>query len=69
MIEHREETLSVELMCEVLDVSPSGYYAWCKRGISKHAQADTQLGKVIERFLCGCFTRDCACDVFPPEWC
>ncbi len=51
MIEHREETLSVELMCEVLDVSPSGYYAWCKRGISKHAQADTQLGKVIERFF------------------
>lgn len=51
MIEQREETLSVEQLCEVLDVSPSGYYAWRKRGLSKRAQADAQLGVAIKRIF------------------
>jgi putative transposase len=30
-------------MCRVLEVSPSGYYAWCKRSPSARAQADAKL--------------------------
>lgn len=36
-------------MCEALDVSPSGYYAWCAREASLHQQADVRLGDEIER--------------------
>ena len=48
MIEHRPESLSVEAMCEMLDVSPSGYYAWCKREPSQHQQQDQALGSAIQ---------------------
>jgi putative transposase len=30
-------------MCQVLDVSASGYYEWCRRPESPHAQRDRQL--------------------------
>jgi len=30
----------VELMCQLLGVSPSGYYAWCRRQPSARSQAD-----------------------------
>lgn len=33
----------VRLMCRVLDVAPSGYYAWCRRGPTAHAVADERL--------------------------
>jgi hypothetical protein len=46
MIEQREPSLSVEDACDVLDVSPSGYYAWRKRGTSQREQADARLGEV-----------------------
>jgi hypothetical protein len=35
-------------MCEVLEVSASGYYAWCRRPESPHAKRDRQL-KVLVR--------------------
>jgi transposase InsO family protein len=35
-------------MCEVLGVSATGYYAWCRRPESAHAQRDRQL-KVLVR--------------------
>ena len=35
-------------MCRALDVSPSGYYAWCTRPESAHAQRDRRL-KVLVR--------------------
>ena len=41
--------LSVEAMCEALDVSASGYYAWREREVSPHQQADVRLGDEIER--------------------
>ena len=44
-----QETLSVADLCEILDVSPSGYYAWCKRGKSAHQQADEKMGEQIEQ--------------------
>ena len=41
--------LSVEALCEALEVSPSGYYAWGKREVSPRQQADVRLGDEIER--------------------
>lgn len=33
----------VATQCRVLEVSPSGYYAWCKRGPAKRAREDEAL--------------------------
>jgi len=41
--------LGIEALCSALDVSASGYYAWCERDISPHQQADVRLGDEIER--------------------
>jgi putative transposase len=38
----------VTTLCRVLEVSPSGFYAWCKRPPSAHRQADAILGDKIE---------------------
>lgn len=38
----------IATQCRVLDVSPSGYYAWLKRPPSKRRQADLLLGDRIE---------------------
>lgn len=35
-------------MCRILEVSPSGYYAWLKRPPSKRAQEDIELTKRIK---------------------
>ena len=35
-------------MCQVLSVSPSGYYAWCKRPVSTREMANQELVKKIE---------------------
>ena len=45
--EHRDE-FPVRLMCEVLDVSTSGYYAWRERPPSAREMANRELGKKIE---------------------
>jgi len=39
---HRGE-FKLRLMCRVLEVAPSGYYAWRKRAPSLHAMADERL--------------------------
>jgi putative transposase len=36
-------------MCRVLGVSPSGYYAWRKRGPSRREQRDGELLEMIRR--------------------
>ena len=38
---------SVEAMCRVLEVAPSGYYDWLKQPISRRAQEDARLLRLI----------------------
>jgi putative transposase len=47
--EQTQGKLSVADLCETLDVSPSGYYAWRNRGKSAHQQADEELSEQIEQ--------------------
>jgi transposase InsO family protein len=53
MIQDEQTTsdLSIEVLCETLDVSASGYYAWGERDISPRQQADDRLGDEIERIF------------------
>ncbi|MFL5661312.1 MAG: IS3 family transposase [Ktedonobacteraceae bacterium] len=45
--EHQHE-YPVTLMCQVLEISVSGYYAWCKRPISTHQREDARLAAEIQ---------------------
>jgi len=45
--DHRDE-LSVTRMCKVLNVSPSGFYAWRSRPVSAREMANRELAKKIE---------------------
>lgn len=44
---HREE-YPISVLCETVEVSVSGYYAWTKRPMSQHQQEDTQLAERIQ---------------------
>src|SRR4051812_14424011 len=44
---HRNQ-YSVQFMCRVLDVAPSGYYAWLQQPLSNHAQEDVRLARLIQ---------------------
>ena len=45
---HRDE-FAIVIMCRVLDVSRSGYYAWCKRPVSLREMANQELkGEIKE---------------------
>ena len=41
---------AVRTLCRVLGVSPSGYYAWCRRELSVRRQQDEQLRAKIRHF-------------------
>jgi putative transposase len=45
--EYRQE-YPITTMCRVLEVSVSGYYAWCKREPSQHARSDAQLAEKVK---------------------
>ncbi len=42
-----EQEFNILVMCRVLDVSRSGYYAWRKRPPSEREQADQELAELI----------------------
>lgn len=46
-IEAHRHQFPVQVMCRVLGVAPSGYYEWLKHPISKHAEEDERLLKLI----------------------
>lgn len=46
-IEANKKRYSVETMCRVLEVAPSGYYAWLKKPISERDQEDARLLRLI----------------------
>lgn len=47
MAEHRHE-YPITIMCRVLEVSVSGYYAWCHRTPSQHSREDAQLAEQVK---------------------
>jgi transposase InsO family protein len=47
-IHNHKEEFPVLRMCQVLEVSESGYYAWLQRGPSRREQVDRELGERIE---------------------
>jgi putative transposase len=44
---HRDE-YAITTMCRVLEVSVSGYYAWCKRQPSQHSREDARLAEQVK---------------------
>lgn len=46
-IKANRDTFSVQAMCSVLGVAPSGYYEWLAHPISNRAQKDARLLRLI----------------------
>ena len=46
-IKSQRATYSVQALCRVLDVAPSGYYEWLKQPLSNRAQEDARLLRLI----------------------
>ena len=46
-IKSQRQHYSAETWCRVLNVAPSGYYAWLKQPFSAHAQEDARLLRLI----------------------
>ncbi len=47
-IENHKEEFSILRMCQILEMSESGYYAWLKREPSERERVDKELGDLIE---------------------
>ena len=48
-IEEQRELFPVQRLCQVLGVTPSGYYAWHQRAVSQREKANRELVKRIAR--------------------
>jgi putative transposase len=46
-IKSHRTTFSVQAPCRVLDVAPSGYYAWLIQPLSRRGQEDARLLRLI----------------------
>ena len=53
-IDRRRKQYPVRMMCRVLKVSRSGYYAWRVRPESQRAKTDRQLTRIIRRLHAEC---------------
>lgn len=51
MIAQYSKQYSIRLMCSMLNVSASGYYAWRDRPASARAQANAELAETIKRIF------------------
>ena len=47
-IKAQRNQFSVQILCRVLDVAPSGYYEWLKQPLSQRAQEDARLLRLIQ---------------------
>lgn len=47
LIKAQSATFPVQVLCRVLEVAPSGYYAWLKQPLSNRAQEDARLLRLI----------------------
>ena len=56
-IKQHSREFSIERMCDVLEVSRSGYYAWLKRGTSQRALQDRSLAQRIIEIFRRCLSR------------
>lgn len=48
LIKSKQEKYSIRMMCRLLDVAPSGYYAWLKNPVSDRAKEDARLLRLIK---------------------
>ncbi|GCF11692.1 hypothetical protein KDI_52560 [Dictyobacter arantiisoli] len=48
-IEEHKHEFTIVVMCGVLGVSESGFYAWCKRPTCRRKQEDAQLTPEIKQ--------------------
>ena len=48
--EHSHE-YAITLLCQALEVSESGYYAWKNRKVSQHCQEDAKLAAEIQQMF------------------
>jgi len=48
-IEQQKQNFPVVVMCRVLGVSESGFYAWCKRPACQHQREDAQIVQEIRQ--------------------
>ena len=46
-VDEHQEAFEVGVMCGILEVSRSGFYAWCERPESKRAKESTRLGVLV----------------------
>ena len=46
-IKSKQGEYNVRMMCRLLDVAASGYYAWLKTPVSNHAKEDARLLRLI----------------------
>ena len=42
---------AITLLCQALEVSVSGYYAWCQREVSEHQREDARLSAEIQQIF------------------
>jgi len=50
IVEYRQH-YPITLLCKALDVSVSGYYAWCQREVSEHQREDARLSAEIQHIF------------------